>query len=157
MDKRTKMGVGCDYDNKGYLKFAYYHEKGGKGALISTHRMIYFLHHGDLPVSINHIDGNTLNNSINNLRGVTHRQSMMNKKSWKNPSSKYLGVRKFKKKWAAQIRVLGKQIWLGLFTDEREAAYAYDRAAIEHFGEFANLNVLTNPAKLTIQDSGGII
>ena len=161
MDKRTKMGVGFDCVNGGYLKFNHRHEKGGDVATISTHRMIYFLHHGEIPVSIDHIDGNPLNNSINNLRGATHRQNMMNQRPVKNSSSKYLGVgcdrRKSEKKWIARIGVLGKQIWLGAFTDEREAAVAYDRAAIEHFGEFANLNVLTNPAKLTIQDSGGIL
>jgi hypothetical protein len=36
--------------------------------------------------------------------------------------------------------VLGKNIYLGLFADEAEAALAYDAAACERFGEFAQTN-----------------
>lgn len=43
-------------------------------------------------------------------------------------------------KWQASIRYLGKSRGLGVFTDEVEAAKAYDVAAREAFGEFAYLN-----------------
>jgi len=36
-----------------------------------------------------------------------------------------------------QVTVNGKQRYLGLFLDPIEAAKAYDRAALEAFGEFA--------------------
>ena len=35
----------------------------------------------------------------------------------------------------------GKHIHLGTFEIEREAGEAYNAAAIEHYGEFAKLNI----------------
>lgn len=43
-------------------------------------------------------------------------------------------------KWRAGIRINGKGKHLGYFDDEIEAAYVYDAAAIESFGEFARTN-----------------
>jgi len=42
--------------------------------------------------------------------------------------------------WLARIRVEGQLIRLGRFASEREAATAYDSAAVQHFGEFARTN-----------------
>lgn len=42
--------------------------------------------------------------------------------------------------WSANIRVNRMLISIGRFATEREAAFAYDAAAIQHFGEFAKTN-----------------
>ena len=92
---------------------------------------------------VDHIDGNGLNNQRNNLRIVTRSQNLWNsRKLCKTTSSKYKGVSwaKWPEKWQASIRKHGKQKSLGAFVDEIEAAKAYDKAALELFGEFALIN-----------------
>lgn len=42
----------------------------------------------------------------------------------------------------AQIKAKGKCFYLGLYNTRIEAAWAYNQAALKHFGEFAVLNVL---------------
>jgi hypothetical protein len=88
-----------------------------------------------------HINGNGLDNRQENLRYATKSTNAGNMK--KRQDKKYKGVcyHKHRKKWFAQICVNGKIKHLGFFGTEMEAARAYDRAAIEHFGEFANINL----------------
>lgn len=138
----TKMGVGFDYIGGGYMKFMHRHKKLGNKFSFLSHRMKYYLHHGEIPEFIDHIDGNPLNNSIENLRSATRSQNNTNKRAAKNSSSKYLGVgwHKRDERWHAQICVNNKNKHLGYFTDEKEAAQSYDQAASKYFGEFANLN-----------------
>jgi hypothetical protein len=145
MIRRTKIGVGFDsVSSGGYLTF--FHRISWRGLLhqFYSHRMIYYLHHGEIPRIIDHIDGDKSNNSIENLRACSHQQNMRNSNSRKNSSSKYLGVNwdKRREKWRAKIKVDVQQSHLGYFTCEKEAARAYNKAAAEHFGEFANLNII---------------
>lgn len=90
-----------------------------------------------------HRNGNGLDNRRGNLRAATSSQNQANRtKSRGNYSSKYKGVYWCKRtdKWAAQIHVSYKNKSLGYFTNEIEAAEAYDRAACHYFGEFALTN-----------------
>ncbi|MGL5936547.1 MAG: HNH endonuclease [Cetobacterium sp.] len=91
---------------------------------------------------VDHIDGNKLNNTRENLRIVTHTQNSMNRKSAGGSSSQYIGVylSKSNNKWAAQINIKGKKTHLGSFTCEIEAAKARDISTKEHFGEYGRLN-----------------
>jgi len=90
---------------------------------------------------IDHINGNPLDNRDNNLRLCTSAQNHMNQRP-RGGSSQFKGVtwHKRNKKWQAEIQHNGKSYWLSAFADETDAARAYDKAAREHFGEFARLN-----------------
>lgn len=91
---------------------------------------------------IDHIDGNGLNNQKNNLRICTKSQNAMNSHSHCNSVSGFKGVHFNKdfKKYRVSIFCNGKNMFLGYFNDEKDAAKAYDKAAKEYFGEFARLN-----------------
>ena len=98
--------------------------------------------------TIDHKDGNTLDNRKLNLRKCSHSQNHGNsKKTTSKTSSKYKGVTFHKRteRWRAIIGLtnfLGQyiRISLGCFVIEEDAAKAYDEAARKHFGEFACLN-----------------
>lgn len=57
-------------------------------------------------------------------------------------TSNYVGVcrNKRKNKWEASISHLKNKVWLGLFTNEIDAAKAYDKKALELYGEDAKIN-----------------
>jgi len=93
---------------------------------------------------IDHINNNPLDNRKCNLRIVTPEQNSMNRKSKKNSSSKYIGVKKSYKKWQASITFKGKAIYLGTFENEIEAAKVRDIATLKYFGEYGNLNFPEN-------------
>ena len=105
----------------------------------SMHRLIMKEPDG---MQIDHIDRNKLNNQKCNLRIVTHSQNNMNKEGRKNSSSKFKGITwdKSRNKWQAQIVINKEYIYLGRFNNEINAAKAYNKAAIELFGEYACLN-----------------
>lgn len=93
-------------------------------------------------LQIDHRYRNGLNNQRSNLRPCTPSENQMNSKPQRNSSSIYKGVswNKLRCKWLSQIQVYGKKIYIGLFSDEKDAARAYDNVAIKHFGAFALLN-----------------
>jgi hypothetical protein len=90
---------------------------------------------------VDHRDGNGLNNQRHNLRPCTRSQNQHNRRL-QGGSSVYKGVHwnKDAKKWHGTIQCNKEKFHLGLFTDEIEAAKAYDNKAKELFGEFAYLN-----------------
>lgn len=94
-------------------------------------------------VLIDHIDGDKLNNQRHNLRESTKSTNGCNRGKTKRNTSGFKGVTKHtqcKDRWMAQIRANNKHYYLGLFPTPIEAAQAYDKAALHHFGEFALIN-----------------
>lgn len=91
---------------------------------------------------IDHINGNSLDNRKANLRVCTCRQNAQNLRKRKGCSSRFKGVcwSKNTGKWRARIEHSVKQIHLGYFESESEAAKAYDEKAKELFGKFAHPN-----------------
>lgn len=109
---------------------------------ILMHRIILSqkLGHSDFK-DTDHKNQDRLDNRRSNLRPATRSQNIGNSKI-RQGSSRFKGVcwDKLAKKWQARIWIEDKQKYLGRFTDEIEAAKAYNKAATEYFGEFAYLN-----------------
>lgn len=93
-------------------------------------------------IYVDHIDGNGLNNQINNLRLCNNQLNQANSRKHKHCKSKYKGVSfsKAKKKWRAYICPNKKFIHLGYFNNEKIAALAYNKAARKIWKEFAFIN-----------------
>lgn len=130
-------------------------QSDGKFKNISLHRFILKINNPK--IYVDHKDHNGLNCQKNNIRTATPSQNQMN--SIGRGKSKYLGVhiriqktKYFSKKlgqriytckmFVSQIRTGGKQICLGQFKTEEEAALCYNVAAKKYHREFANLNIL---------------
>lgn len=93
---------------------------------------------------IDHIDGNRLNDSLDNLRRCTLAQNNRNiRKHRDGKSSKYKGVSfdKKAKRFIAKI-TLDKVVYRKGFKEEVEAALQYNKWALELHKEFARINCL---------------
>ena len=101
-------------------------------------------------MQIDHINGNGLDNRKVNLRLCNSSQNQRNARKRKSGTSRFKGVdwHKESKKWRARICVNRKRIHIGRYKSEFEAAQAYDKKAIELFGEFASLNFPSLKTKL---------
>lgn len=103
-------------------------------------------------VMVDHIDGNSLNNTRANLRLCTLTENSWNQGLSTRNTSSFKGVSQMKgrrKCWCTSITVNGKRVWLGAFYSKEDAARAYNRAAIELYGPFARLNKVRDAAGLT--------
>lgn len=119
----------------GYWYAARYDETGKR---LLMHREITKAPSGS---EVDHIDGNGLNNLDPNLRIGTKNTNQQNRRKQRTPSSsEFKGVTQQGKRWKAQLRKDGKLYYLGYYSTEEDAAIAYDIAAKEHFGEYANTN-----------------
>ena len=80
-----------------------------------AHRLAFLYVHGFMPSEIDHIDGNKLNNKIENLRAVTHSENMRNAKRYPTNTSGITGVtyRKSSNQWLAYITIHQKRIHMG--------------------------------------------
>lgn len=94
---------------------------------------------------VDHKDGDGLNNQRENLRLANRSENQWNrKKTSKTSSSNYKGVcwNKTSNNWISTIRINNKLKYLGSFDTERDAAIAYNNAAINMFSKYAKLNVI---------------
>jgi hypothetical protein len=124
--------------SRGYLS-ATDRTKSPKGETVLLHRLIMNTPKG---MCTDHINGDKLNNHKTNLRICTIKQNIRNQKPKIGMTSKYKGVSWSKKMemWKSGIKIDLRQIHLGYFKDEKDAALAYNESAINNYGEFARIN-----------------
>ena len=120
-------------NSNGYLRIEL--SKKGERQNFLIHRLIaiHFIPNPENKECIDHIDGDKLNNSIENLRWVSHSENMLNKKNY----GKYKkGVRyhKKRKKFYSQITLNGKSAHIGYYETEEEAHESYKQKFLEIHG-----------------------
>lgn len=106
-----------------------------------VHQIVFLMTHGHIPVLIDHIDGNTANNRVQNLRASDKSKNACNSKLRKDNTSGHRGViwSKACKKWTAKIQVRNKQMHIGVFDDYELACLAADEARNLYHGAYAKV------------------
>lgn len=131
---RMRVGDLAGTECKGYIQVNC-KAKSGVNKLYRAHRIVWEMHHGPIPewVVIDHINGNGLDNRIENLRVVTQADNQKNKKVGKNNESGVLGVAWYKpsSKWVARISKDGKWSHIGYFDNFEDAVRARREAELE--------------------------
>jgi len=117
--------AGCIVCNKGksYLRIKV--DKVSYGA----HRLAWLYVYGKWPKSIDHINGNSLDNSIKNLRECTQAENTQNHLKRRNNSGLPIGVRATKSgKFQARITTNKSTLHLGTFSTIGMAFGVYEKA-----------------------------
>jgi HNH endonuclease len=110
---------------KGYAQGSY------RGKMVYMHRFLWETFNGPIPKGwqIDHINGNKLDNRLENLRVVTPRRQQWNLKGHREGtfSSSYVGVSWDRKlqKWQSRITINGRNHGLGMYDSELDAHNAY--------------------------------
>lgn len=104
-----------------------------------AHRLVFMYHHGYFPKRVDHIDGNRLNNRIENLREVTASQNAQNSKFRKNNTSGYKNVffEKRNQKWRVLLQVDGVSKSFGYYKDVELAGLVAAEARDKFCGQYA--------------------
>ena len=122
--------------------------KSGHGYLVINinkqkyyaHQIIFLMFHGYIPQIVDHIDCDSLNNKIENLRHATKAENAYNSKIRKDNTSGVKGLvwNKRAKLRMARIYVQKKSINLGYFKDFEEAKMCIENARNAYHAQFAN-------------------
>lgn len=132
-DKYVQLSNYTWSNNSGYAMT----KKDGEHILL--HRLLMNPKQG---LVVDHINGDTLDNRISNLRICKQSDNLKNIKNRENTSSEYKGVDFRKKTGLYRARITSnKKIYnLGLFTDEIACANCYNYWALVYHGEYSRLN-----------------
>ena len=119
-------------------KNGYYHVQIA-GHKYLVHRLIWTMHGGGPAEMIDHINGDLLDNRIENLRAVTNSQNLMNSRRRRDNTSGIKGVswNAGAKRWVGQIMLNRKPYRTKMFKDKQECVAALNKLRRELHGEFA--------------------
>lgn len=123
----------------GTLHHSGYLQTHVKGKLYFNHRLIFMMHYGYMPKSVDHRDGNRQHNDIENLRATDSSGNNCNRRLSTNSSGiKGVSWNNRLKKWVAQIKYKKKHYYLGIYSDLAKAVSVVREMRLTLHGEFAN-------------------
>jgi len=101
-----------------------------KGRMVNYHTIVYILACGDIQkgLVVDHINGDKLDNNINNLRVVPPRANSQNAHSHRKGRLFGCCFHRVNMKWLAKIVINKKCVHLGYYHTERAAHEAYCKA-----------------------------
>lgn len=136
-DLEKVRSIAWTIDPRGYVAG----RPAGFSSSITMHRWILF-DGKKMPITIDHVDRNRLNNRKSNLRECSQAENARNARLSKNNTSGAKGVSlSFNgTRWRARIWKDRHEIHLGVFDTREEARSAYDKAALKFHGAFASTN-----------------
>jgi hypothetical protein len=104
-----------------------------------VHKLVYLWHHGEWPQQIDHINQDSLDNRIENLRMADSCENMQNRKLFKNNRSGAKGVAWSKRasKWQVYVGINRKIKHVGYFVDLELAELVATEARQKYHGAFA--------------------
>ena len=105
------------------------------------HHLAWYYTYGEWPDEIDHKDGDSSNNAVDNLRECTRSQNNFNAERATGASGlkgAYLDHRV--QRWYSKIQLDGQVKWLGHFDTAQEANEAFMAAVNKYHGEFAYHN-----------------
>lgn len=106
-----------------------------------AHVCAWAIHHGEWPKQqIDHINRIAADNRIANLRDVSPEVNHWNRGLQENNTTGFKGVARKEGRFHARIGANGRRRHLGAFRTAREAAEAYNAAALKLHGKYAVLN-----------------
>ncbi len=112
--------LGLNKNNKKYMRYIH--------RLVADHFLE--IKREGIKLVVDHIDNDKNNNNVNNLQIITNRENCSKNSKENTSTSKFIGVHWNTrcKKWKAQIKINGKIKHLGNFSNEIDAANAYEEA-----------------------------
>lgn len=132
--RRIKVGsVAGSIDDEGYRRVRI------DGKSYKVHRLIFLYHYDYLPEEVDHIDGNRLNNLIDNLRVATKMHNQWNSKKPKTNTSGIKGVSwsRVAGKWQTGITVNGKKCFRKYFVNLDDAKKYIESMRKQNHGDYA--------------------
>lgn len=125
--------AGCIRDTKDEFSSKYIGIKV-LGIPYRAHTLAWLYIYGYMPLIIDHIDHNGLNNAILNLRDSTHMENQQNRPMQKNNTSGFTGVswKSKLKKWQVQINFNKKRVYGGVFSNLNDAIKRRQELNIEY-------------------------
>lgn len=144
---KTNNVLKIRYDRYGYPTITMRNDGSRKTYKKTIHRLVSnaFIEKIEGKNIVDHIDNNRNNNYYKNLRWVNHHENSMNTYKISKPcSSIYKGVIRFRGKYLTRIIIYGKQIYIGSFEKEEDAAKAYNDYIIKNDIKCAKLNIIAD-------------